>query len=410
MKFDKLGLNSQILRAVESKGYKEATPIQVGAIPAILEGRDLLGGAQTGTGKTAAFALPILNNLSDKERVSKHPRALILTPTRELAAQVGESFRHYGNNLKLNILTIFGGVKINPQISALKNGVDILVATPGRLLDHLSQGTLNLGSIEIFVLDEADRMLDMGFIRDIKKIMTKLPNVRQNLLFSATYGTEIRALAHELLKNPKSVEVTKRNSAAEKVDQIVHHIDKTQKQHLLKHLIETENWYQVLVFVRTKHGANRLAKSLDKNGIPSAAIHGDKSQGARTRALKDFKKGDLQALIATDVAARGIHLEDLSHVVNYDLPQVAEDYVHRIGRTGRAGKSGKAISLVSPDEKQQLKKIEKMLKNSINVVGVTGFKPKADENKPSKKKVPDPFQYNPKAGNKKGKSFYKKRS
>lgn len=411
MNFDKLGLKAQLLSAVESKGYKKATPIQSGAIPAILEGRDVLGGAQTGTGKTAAFALPILNNLSEKDIKSKHPKALVLTPTRELAAQVGESFQNYGKNLKQRTMTIFGGVKINPQIATLKNGVDIIVATPGRLLDHINQGTIKLSSVEVFVLDEADRMLDMGFIRDIKKIMVRLPKVRQNLMFSATYGGEIRTLAEELLNNPVTVEVTKRNSAADKVTQIVHKIDKGQKKDLLKHLIETESWYQVLVFVRTKHGANRLAKSLGKEGIPSAAIHGDKSQGARTRALNDFKKGDLQALIATDVAARGIHLEDLSHVVNFDLPQVAEDYVHRIGRTGRAGKSGVAISLVSSEENSQLKKIEKMLKKNIEVITVKGFKPspKPDSNN-KKRKVPDPFQYNPKAGNKKNSNFNRSRS
>ncbi|MBN2618564.1 MAG: DEAD/DEAH box helicase [Spirochaetales bacterium] len=398
MTFEQLGLKEELLKAVSNKGYTEATPIQEESIPAILKGRDLLGGAQTGTGKTAAFALPILNNLSEKERLTKNPRALILTPTRELAAQVGESFRNYGKHLNLNSAIIFGGVKINPQISTLKNGVDILVATPGRLLDHINQKTVKLNSIEVFVLDEADRMLDMGFIKDINKIIALLPKERQNLLFSATYGTEIRELAHGLLKNPKSVEVTKRNSAAEKVTQIVHKIDKNSKKDLLKYIIEKENLYQVLVFVKTKHGANRLSKFLDKSGIPSAAIHGDKSQGARTKALKDFKCGDLQALIATDVAARGLHLEDLSHVINYDLPQVAEDYVHRIGRTGRAGKSGIAISLVSNDEISQLKKIEKMLKNNIDIVAVKGFKPPKDENGASnkKKKVPDPFQYNPK--------------
>lgn len=409
MTFDKLGLKPQLLKAVESKGYKKATPIQSGAIPAILEGRDVLGGAQTGTGKTAAFALPILNNLSEKHTKTKLPKALILTPTRELAAQVGESFRLYGENLKLVTATVFGGVKISPQISTFKNGVDIVVATPGRLLDHLNQKTINLSEVEVLTLDEADRMLDMGFIRDIKKIISRLPKERQNLLFSATYGGEIRKLAQDLLNNPVSIEVTKRNSAAEKVTQIVHKIEKGQKRHLLKHLIESENWYQVLVFVRTKHGANRLAKSLGKEGIPSAAIHGDKSQGARTRALKEFKSGDLQALIATDVAARGIHLEGLTHVVNYDLPQVAEDYVHRIGRTGRAGKSGTAISLVSSEENSQLKKIEKMLKNPINVVTVKGFKPVKNENEIKKTKVPDPFQYNSGNGKKKGNNFNRRR-
>lgn len=408
MTFDKLGLNSQLVKTVESKGYTKATAIQVGSIPAILEGRDVLGGAQTGTGKTAAFALPILNNLSEKQFKTKSPKALILTPTRELAAQVGESFVHYGKNLNLTTMTIFGGVKINPQISTLKNGVDIVVATPGRLLDHINQGTIKLNNVEVLVLDEADRMLDMGFIRDIKKIIVRLPKERQNLLFSATYNQEIRNLSKELLKNPVEVEVTKRNSAAEKVTQVVHKVDRSQKNDLLKHLIVTDNWYQVLVFVRTKHGANRLAKYLDKDGIPSAAIHGDKSQGARTKALKDFKKGDLQALIATDVAARGLHLEDLSHVVNFDLPQVSEDYVHRIGRTGRAGKSGIAISFVSHEDASQLKQIEKMLKKDIEVIDVKGFKP-SPKDKTITKKVPDPFKYNPKAGNKKGNNFNRKK-
>ncbi|MGL1892097.1 MAG: DEAD/DEAH box helicase [Spirochaetaceae bacterium] len=412
MTFDKLGLKPELLKAVESKGYKTATAIQSGSIPAILEGKDLLGGAQTGTGKTAAFALPILDRLSEYDIKTKHPRALVLTPTRELAAQVAESFIHYGKNLKLKTTVIFGGVKINPQIATLKNGVDIIVATPGRLLDHMSQGTINLNKIEVLVLDEADRMLDMGFIRDIKKITAKLPKKRQNLMFSATYGGDIRKLAEELLNEPVSVEVTKRNSAADKVTQIVHKIDKGQKRHLLQHLIKTENWYQVLVFVRTKHGANRLAKALDKEGIPSAAIHGDKSQGARTRALNDFKKGDLQALIATDVAARGLHLDDLSYVVNYDLPQVSEDYVHRIGRTGRAGKTGIAISLVCAEEHSQLKQIEKMLKKNIEVIGVKGFKPvKTERNSaPKNKKVPDPFKYNPKAPKRKSSNFNRRKN
>ncbi|OQY39628.1 MAG: ATP-dependent RNA helicase RhlE [Spirochaetaceae bacterium 4572_7] len=408
MTFDKLGLNKEILEAVKSKGYKTATAIQSGSIPVILEGRDVLGGAQTGTGKTAAFALPILNNLNNDTGKYKNPRALVLTPTRELAAQVGESFTHYGKNLTLRSTTVFGGVKINPQIATFKNGTDILVATPGRLLDHINQGTVKLNQIQVLVLDEADRMLDMGFIRDIKKIISKLPKERQNLLFSATYGKEIRGLAEDLLKNPVSIEVTKRNSAAENVKQLVYNVEKGQKRALLQHLIEQESWYQVLVFVRTKHGANRLAKALGKEGVPSAAIHGDKSQGARTRALNDFKKGDLQALIATDVAARGIHLDNLSHVVNFELPQVAEDYVHRIGRTGRAGKSGTAISLVSHEENSQLKKIEKMLKRNIENAVAKGFKPpKTDKSK--NQKVPDPFKYNPKAGNKKnGGNFNRK--
>lgn len=398
MTFDKLGLNPEILSNLVNKGYKKATSIQLGSIPAIIKGKDVLGGAQTGTGKTAAFALPILNNLSENRSENKHPRALILTPTRELAIQVGESFKLYGKNLNLEIATLFGGVKIKPQVFRLKNGVDILVSTPGRLIDHLSQGSVKLGSIETFVLDEADKMLDMGFIKDIRKIMSYLPKKRQNLLFSATYGKDIRDLAEKLLKDPVMVEVSKRNSAAEKVTQVIHWVKKERKKDLLQHLIEKNNWFQVLVFVRTKHGANKLSKFLDKAGIPAAAIHGDKSQGARNRSLESFKKGDLQALVATDVAARGIHMDDLTCVVNFDLPQVAEDYVHRIGRTGRAGKSGIAISLVSKEEREQLQKVEKIIKNTIDVKEIKGF---TINDKKKKIKVPDPFQYNPKL--KKGK-------
>ncbi len=375
MQFEHLGLKSAILRAVDLKGYKKATPIQVQAIPSIIKGKDVIGGAQTGTGKTAAFALPILNILDERERRTRSPRALVLAPTRELADQVGESFTGYGKFLDLRSTTIYGGVKINPQIAKLRKGTDIVVATPGRLLDHLGQKTISLSNVEILVLDEADRMLDMGFIRDIRKIISFLPKERQNLLFSATYGNEIRALAGSILKNPVSVEVTKRNTAAEKVDQYVHFIEKNQKRHLLAHLIKQESWYQVLVFVKTKHGANRLTKQLEKGGIPSTAIHGNKSQAARTRALNGFKKGDTQALIATDIAARGIDLEDLSHVVNYDLPNIPEDYVHRIGRTGRAGKSGIAISLVSPEDKIHLQRIQRLLKNSIPLGTSDGFKP-----------------------------------
>ena len=377
MTFKRMGLLPEILKAVDAQGYIKATPIQVHAIPAILDGRDILGGAQTGTGKTAAFALPILTILNENRHTSKarKPKALILAPTRELADQVGESFRNYGVFLPLETVTIYGGVKINPQISNLKNGTDIVVATPGRLLDHLGQKTIDLSEIEIFVLDEADRMLDTGFIRDIKKIVQALPKRRQNLLFSATYGNDIKALAKDILKNPVSVEVTKRNAAADKVDQFVYFTTKNQKRHLLAHLIQEESWYQVLVFVKTKHGANRLAAQLDKGGIPSSAIHGNKSQAARTRALNAFKKGDIQALVATDIAARGIDLQDLSHVVNYDLPNVPEDYVHRIGRTGRAGKSGIAISLVTPEDKQHLQRIQRVLKHTIPVETNSSFKP-----------------------------------
>lgn len=377
MTFNKLGLNPEILNALEKSGYKKATPIQAQAIPAIMQGKDVLGGAQTGTGKTAAFALPVLNKLSESPKRAKHPRALVVTPTRELADQVGESFRTYGRNLKLVSTKIYGGVKINPQISSLKNGTDIVIATPGRLLDHIGQKTIRLNNIEVLILDEADRMLDMGFINDIRKIIKALPEKRQNLLFSATYSKDIKKLAGGVLKNPVNVEVSRRNTAAEKVEQVVHFVPRGQRKELLAHLIKEGSWYQTLVFVKMKHGANRLAQQLDRLGIPSAAIHGDKSQGARTRALKDFKKGDIQALIATDIAARGLQIDNLDYVVNYDLPQVPEDYVHRIGRTGRAGKSGKAISLVHHDDKKQLQRIERLLKYTIDVKDVDGFEIKS---------------------------------
>ncbi|MBN2860814.1 MAG: DEAD/DEAH box helicase [Sphaerochaetaceae bacterium] len=375
MNFTSFGLTEELLSAVTKQGYTIPTPIQTQAIPVILEGRDLIGGAQTGTGKTAAFALPILHLLNQSKKRTRNPRALVLSPTRELAAQVAESFRDYGSSLPLRTTSIYGGVKINPQIAALQRGTDVLVATPGRLLDHLAQKTLNLRDIEILVLDEADRMLDMGFVRDIRKIMTFLPRKRQNLLFSATYSPEIRRLSGEILNDPAIVEVSRKNEAAEKVDQSFFAITKDQKRHLLVHFIQTHSWYQALVFVSTKHGADRLSKQLMKKGIPVGAIHGNKSQNARTRTLGDFKKGDLQVLVATDVAARGIHLEGLSHVVNFNLPQVAEDYIHRIGRTGRAGKSGEAITFVSPDEKDQWNKILKVLKTSVNVSAPEGFTP-----------------------------------
>jgi len=379
MTFELLGLNPEIQKAVAKKGYKKTTPIQEKAIPAIMSGKDVLGGAQTGTGKTAAFALPILNFLNEKKRKHEKIRALVLTPTRELADQVGDSFIDYGKFLSLKSTKIYGGVKINPQITNLQNGTDIVIATPGRLLDHIQQNTIDLSSVEVLVLDEADRMLDMGFIKDITKIITALPKARQNLLFSATYGNNIKALSAEVLKDPVYIEVSKRNTAADKVVQITYNIEKSQKRHFLAHLMREESWYQVLVFVRTKHGANRLAKQFEKEGIPSSAIHSDKTQAARTKALKSFKKGDLQALIATDVAARGIDLQDLTHVVNFELPQVPEDYVHRIGRTGRAGKSGTAITLVAPEDRSQLQKIEKILKYSIPSKPVKGFKPVYDQ-------------------------------
>lgn len=411
MTFEQLGLKPEILKSVSYKGYSETTPIQAQSIPAILRGKDLMGGAQTGTGKTAAFALPILHNLSETPSYSKYPRALVLTPTRELADQVGESFTEYGKFLPLKSVKVYGGVNIKKQIKELRNSSDIVIATPGRLLDLLNQNHIGLSQIEVLVLDEADRMLDMGFIRDIKKIITYLPSERQNLLFSATYSNDIKKLAAGILKDPVSVEVAKRNTAAEKVEQKIHLIDQNQKRHLLAHLVKEESWFQVLVFVKTKHGANRLSKQLLNGGISSSSIHGDKSQGARTKALNDFKEGRLQALVATDVAARGIDMENLSHVVNFDLPQTPEDYVQRIGRTGRAGKSGTAISFVSPDEKKQLYQIEKLLKKTISVEKVTGFKsvqipvaekstnPKA-HHKPRKfksNKKDDPFTYQKKS-------------
>jgi len=365
MSFDQLGLMPELARAVTERGYSTPTPIQAQAIPTILAGRDILAGAQTGTGKTAGFTLPILQRLTTGKRTGRSPRALILTPTRELAAQVHESVRSYGKYLQLRSSVIFGGVSINPQIEALARGVDILVATPGRLLDHAEQGTLDLDRIEILVLDEADRMLDMGFIHDIKRILKRLPKERQNLMFSATYSDDIRRLAQGLLRDPVEVEVARRNTAVEAVDQSAYLVAKDQKRALLSHLIRAGQWSQVLVFTRTKHGANRLAKQLADDGIATAAIHGNKSQNARTTALAGFKQQQIRALIATEVAARGLDIKELPFVVNYELPNVPEDYVHRIGRTGRAGASGVAVSLVAPDEMGLLKDIERTIRKSI---------------------------------------------
>ena len=375
MDFNNLNLKPEIIKALEKKNYKEATPIQAKAIPVILEGNDILGGAQTGTGKTAAFALPIINKLTDNKNPGKLPRALVITPTRELANQVAESFKTYSHFLNLRIITIFGGVNIKRQYSEIRNGADVVVATPGRLLDHLQQQTIKLSNIEVLILDEADRMLDMGFINDIKKIIRHLPKQRQNLLFCATYSDEIKKLAENILQDPVLVEVSKRNATADKIEQKIYKTTQTQKRHLLIHLIKEESWYQVLIFTKTKHGANRLTAQLLKEEIPSVAIHGNKSQAARTRALNSFKKGDIQALIATDVAARGIDLQDLSHVVNYDLPQVPEDYIHRIGRTGRAGQSGIAISLITPEDSGMLRRIEKLLKKQIPLLKSDSFVP-----------------------------------
>jgi ATP-dependent RNA helicase RhlE len=378
MSFATLGLSEEILRAVSERGYTEPTPIQAQAIPVVLAGRDLLAGAQTGTGKTAGFTLPILQHLSTTAKTSagRAPiRVLVLVPTRELAAQVEESVRDYGKYLKISSMTMIGGVNINPQIARLKTRVDILVATPGRLLDHVQQRTVDLSHVEILVLDEADRMLDMGFIRDIKKILALLPKKRQNLLFSATFSDEIKALADGLLDNPALVEVARRNAAAELITQKIYPVDRERKKELLAKLIKEHNWFQVLVFTRTKHGANNLAESLTKQGIPSLAIHGNKSQAARTRALAEFKTGSLQVLCATDIAARGIDIVELPHVVNFELPNVAEDYVHRIGRTGRAGNEGEASSLVCIDEHKLLKDIERLTKREIPVVQIPGFEP-----------------------------------
>ena len=377
MSFESLGLRAELLRAVSEEGYDTPTPIQKQAIPAVLEGRDILAGAQTGTGKTAGFTLPMLQLLErgQERRGPRHPRALVLTPTRELAAQVGESVETYGKYLRLKSTVIFGGVGINPQIDRLRRGVDIVIATPGRLLDHAGQGTVDLDRIEILVLDEADRMLDMGFIHDIRRVLKLLPQDRQNLLFSATYSDEIKQLADKLLDNPQLIEVARRNTAAETVDQTIHPVDKARKRELLSKLISEGDWSQVLVFTRTKHGANRLAQQLEGDGITAAAIHGNKSQSARTKALADFKSGAIRTLVATDIAARGIDIDRLPHVVNYELPNVAEDYVHRIGRTGRAGAEGAAISLVCVDELKLLKGIERLLKRDLPKVVIDGFEP-----------------------------------
>ncbi|MFK7994661.1 MAG: DEAD/DEAH box helicase [Granulosicoccus sp.] len=381
MSFEELGLSSEVLRAVTEQGYNQPTPIQTKAIPIVLRGGDVMASAQTGTGKTAGFTLPLLQRLSKQEPPSSRKRgavrALILTPTRELAAQIAESVQMYGKYLDLKSAVVFGGVSINPQISQLRRGVDILIATPGRLLDHAGQGTVDLSTLEVLVLDEADRMLDMGFIHDVKRVLKLLPGKekRQSLLFSATFSAEIKQLAARILNEPQLVEVAPQNATADRIDQQVYKLDKVRKRELLSKLISDEDWKQVLVFTRTKHGANRLAEQLDKDGHSAAAIHGNKSQGARTKALAGFKAGKIKVLVATDIAARGLDIDQLPNVVNFELPNVAEDYVHRIGRTARAGMSGKAVSLVCIDEDKLLAGIERLIGKSIPRVNIEGFEP-----------------------------------
>jgi ATP-dependent RNA helicase RhlE len=386
MSFLSLGLSEPLLRAIKKQGYQTPFPIQTQAIPAVLAGKDVLAAAQTGTGKTAGFTLPILQLLDSKKSAAKRKiKALVLTPTRELAAQIDDSITTYGSFLTLESTVVYGGVNIKPQIKRLKKGVDILTATPGRLLDLQGRGELDLSHIEILVLDEADRMLDMGFIHDIRKILKLLPKHRQNLLFSATFSSDIREMVKGLLRSPVRIDVCVRNSAAEKVEQLVHPVDKPLKTKLLSHLIREKNWSQVLVFTRTKSGANRLRNKLERDGIIAAAIHGNKSQNARTRALTDFKQQKICALVATDIAARGLDIEHLPYVVNFELPDVVEDYVHRIGRTGRAGAVGQAVSLVSGEEKKLLVQIERLVKQSIPKETISGFEPD-----PNRILTPDP--------------------
>ncbi|MFN4030683.1 MAG: DEAD/DEAH box helicase [Acidovorax temperans] len=384
MKFEELNLAPAILKAVLEQGYETPTPIQAQAIPAVLEGHDLLAGAQTGTGKTAAFTLPMLHRLSQgaapKSKFGgKGIRALVLTPTRELAAQVEESVRDYGKYLDINSTVVFGGVGMNPQIDRIKRGVDVLVATPGRLLDLQQQGFLDLSTVEILVLDEADRMLDMGFIHDVKKVLALVPKDKQSLLFSATFSDEIRELANTLLKNPQSIQVTPSNTTVQRITQVIHPVGRGKKKQVLLHIIQQHNWSQVLVFTRTKFGANNVAEFLTKNGVSAMALHGNKSQSARTQALAGFKSGEIRALVATDIAARGIDIDDLPHVVNYEIPNVSEDYVHRIGRTGRAGATGEAVSLVCMDEEGFMMDIERFTKQQIPVQVIEGFGPEPGE-------------------------------
>ncbi|MDP0588834.1 MAG: DEAD/DEAH box helicase [Candidatus Endonucleobacter bathymodioli] len=379
MSFTTFGLSTPILQAVSEQGYKTPSPIQRQAIPAVMKGQDVMAAAQTGTGKTAAFILPILERLSKSGHPQgNHVHALVLTPTRELAIQIGESALLYSKYLSLTSTVVYGGVKVNPQMMKLRKGVNILIATPGRLLDLYGQNAVKFGQLKVLVLDEADRMLDMGFIRDIKKIMSLLPKQRQNLMFSATFSNEIRTLTKGLLRNPVEISVTPRNTTATTVKQWIHPVDKKRKSALLTHLIHDRQWQQVLVFTRTKHGANKLTRYLEGEGIGAAAIHGNKSQAARTRALAGFKNGEVRILVATDIAARGLDIQQLPHVVNFDLPNIPEDYVHRIGRTGRAGSTGQAISLVSADEFKQLSDIERLIRKTLSRKIIDDFEPEHD--------------------------------
>ena len=404
MTFESLGLSEPILRAVRASGYTAPTPIQAAAIPAVFTGTDVMAAAQTGTGKTAGFTLPILHQLSkgESKKRKKHPRALIITPTRELAAQVQQNVLTYGKYLHLRSAAVFGGVKIGPQISKLRSGVDILVATPGRLLDLYENNAVRFEHVEVLVLDEADRMLDMGFIPDIKKIMKVLPEQRQNMMFSATFTKEIRKLAKGIIRSPIEIDVAPRNSTVDVISQIIHPVDKSRKPELLSHLIRTENWFQVLVFSRTRHGSDKLVKRLSRDNINAAAIHGNKTQGQRTRTLTNFKRNKIQVLVATDIAARGIDIDQLSHVVNYDLPNTPEDYVHRIGRTGRAGANGHAISLVSADEIKQLMDIEKLIKCKIERSEIDDFEPQHALPEQIKVKSARPGNRKPRRGTRSG--------
>ena len=375
MSFNELGLSKPLLKAISDSGYTEPTSIQSAAIGPVLSGKDLMASAQTGTGKTAAFTLPLLEKLGQRDNTGNHPRVLVITPTRELAAQIEASANTYGKHTTLQSLAVFGGVKIGPQIKKLHQGIDILIATPGRLLDLSQQGAVNLKQVEVLVLDEADRMLDMGFIPDIRRIQKLLPDSKQTLMFSATYSPEIRKLAHDYLSNPVEINVTPKNAAAHTVEQVLHPVDKRRKSELLQHLVQLNSWSQALVFSKTKHGANKLTRDLAKTGVRAAAIHGNKSQAQRTKALEDFKRGKVEILVATDIASRGIDISELPMVINFDLPHVPEDYVHRIGRTGRAGTTGNAISLVCADEAKQLRDIERVIKKPLERVEIEGFEP-----------------------------------